>query len=320
MLLVEYAIEPEALSSWESFRYISDQCGISKGRLISEFPNDWCKAVLHATIDFKPIARSKVIIALKRLKTNALINMYRDFDTEKDWQSNAIESNKKFPFHAIIAQNPKSSMLLNIESLDESDPKWNVPRELPVLRKADDLALASSYLLMMAKETIFIDPYFSPDDFRCRNSLEKFLNNISFPIRRFEFHIAKRTSGSAEHFEDMLKRKIIPMLTCNCEIPSEQEFYFIRWSELPSGDGEKLHARYLLTDKGGLRYEHGLAEGEDSQTTDVSLLDELLFERRRTQYSAENDGCFRFVDGWRIENGKIEPITIENGEWIISSS
>jgi len=248
MLLAEYAIDPQALSTWETFRYVADQCGVSKGRLISNFPDNWCREVLKSTDQCRPVARARIVEKLKQLKNSALVNLYRDFDLQKNWQTNALSSHEQMEFRAIIAKNPQDALILDVDLLDESVDAWRVERERAVRRNSGELSAAASYLLMMAQEVMFVDPYFSAEDRRCRKPIIAFLNNMLFPVRRLECHLSSRTSGSAEHFKDVLERFIIPDLRRISEWPSEQPFFFIRWNQRQSGDGEAFHPRYILTD------------------------------------------------------------------------
>lgn len=322
MLLAEYAIEPEAILTWERFRYITEKCGVQEGRLISDFPGDWCSVVRDSIRGIKdeevhlfpPVARSKALNTLRGLKKNAVIDLGRTFDSARSWQDNALSSHEQIEFKAIIASTPESAGMLDISLLDTSDEAWKVPRELAVPRTAEDLSMAASYLLMMSNNAVFVDPYFSPEDRRCRKPLMAFLEHMLLPITRLEFHLCRRNSGSAEHFLDMLQNKLLPDLRRLSDFPNSQSFFFIRWNELPTGDGEAVHPRYILTDKGGLRFEHGLSEAGDHETTDVSLLDNALYEQRLSQYRPDCE-CFEFADGWCIQNGTVFPITIKDGEW-----
>lgn len=314
MLLAEYAIEPQALSTWERFRYIADLCGVPTGRLIADFPANWCREVWNATKDCPPVARKKVEEKLQALKRVAIIDLGRSYDQHRSWQQNAIMSHADMEFRAIIADNPEDTRVFDINLLDASEEPWKTTRERAVPRTADELSLSASYLLMMAKEVVFVDPYFSPEDSRCRHPLMKFLECVSFPISRLEFHLCRRNSGSPEHFGDMLKTKIVPALQRVSGYSSAQRFFLIRWNELPTGDGEAVHPRYIFTDKGGLRFEHGLAEESETETTDVSLLDEFLYQQRRSQYGPSSS-CFEFSDGWCVQNGQVLPVTSENGVW-----
>ena len=263
--------------------------------------------------------RYKVEESLLRLKQSAVIDLRRDYDQKKSWQQNALAAHVKMEFKAIIAKEPQTGDMLDIALMGGNDEGWKVSRELAVPRTADNLSLAASYLLMMAKEVVFVDPYFSPEDRRCQNPLMKFLECVSFPVARLEFHLWREKSGSSEHFVDMLKRRIVPALRTVSGYMPDQLFFFIRWNALPTGDGEAVHPRYIFTDKGGLRFEHGLSESAETETTDVSLLDEPLYQQRFSQYGPQSS-CFEFSDGWCVHNGQIFPVERQNGEWICSEA
>lgn len=314
MLLAEYAIEPQSLSTWDRFRYIADMCGVSTGRLISNFPNNWCGAVRDSAVDMSTLTKTRFIEKLKHLKQNALIDLGRNYDTSRSWQENTLVEHQRMEFKAIIADRPDSPEMLDISLLDTSDAAWNVANEEAVPRTADDLALVAAFLLCMARQVIFVDPYFSAEDRRCRRPLIKFLEHAQYPLSRMEFHLCSRNSGSQEHFLDMLNSRLLLDLRRWGGLPADQKFFFIRWNELPNGDGEAIHPRYILTDKGGMRFEHGLAEENENERTDVSLLDQGLYQYRLSQYNPAST-CFEFVDGWCIQSGQISRVTIENGEW-----
>ena len=53
-------------------------------------------------------------------------------------------------------------------------------------------------------------------------------------------------------------------------IPADLKLTIYRWRE--KGGGEDFHARYLLTDKGGIRIDAGFSAEGDHQTTDMALM------------------------------------------------
>jgi hypothetical protein len=57
---------------------------------------------------------------------------------------------------------------------------------------------------------------------------------------------------------------------------------FIRWQQI--GRGDHLHARYILTDMGGVHFDSGLDEGDPGETTDVRLLSERVYLQRWNDY------------------------------------
>ena len=54
-------------------------------------------------------------------------------------------------------------------------------------------------------------------------------------------------------------------------------------------DDETLHARYLLSQIGGLRYDKGFRESRDGYKVDISILDSEVFEEVSQIYSPNNE-------------------------------
>ena len=48
--------------------------------------------------------------------------------------------------------------------------------------------------------------------------------------------------------------------------------------------GKALHARYLLTNVGGMRVDHGLDEGAPGETTDIGLLSDEVYSSTWNDY------------------------------------
>lgn len=69
-------------------------------------------------------------------------------------------------------------------------------------------------------------------------------------------------------------------------LPLGIQLRIIRWQQKDGGD--KPHARYILTERGGIRYDYGLDEGEEGdQATDVSLISEETRGKRWMDYQTD---------------------------------
>jgi hypothetical protein len=62
-------------------------------------------------------------------------------------------------------------------------------------------------------------------------------------------------------------------------IPNGMAVTLYRWKR--RNGGEEFHARYILTERGGMRFDEGLAEGRVGERTDVTLMDPALVQNRR---------------------------------------
>ena len=93
---------------------------------------------------------------------------------------------------------------------------------------------------------------------------------------RIEFHTGTKTPSAS--LEAECNRRVVSRL------PRGVAITFYLWKERPGG--EKLHARYVLTDRGGVRFDVGLDLGDVGQTTDVSILGERLHLLRWKDFQA----------------------------------
>jgi hypothetical protein len=282
-MLHEFAVDPVALSNWPSFRYITEKFGVSYGRLMSCFPKTWKKMVYEACYGCQPIEKKRIEERLKHID-DRLLPSNRAYEISRSWLDNAeTQQATSRPFHAIIStENPRSRPdVLITDELNETAPLWDVPREGRILRNAQALAACVRPLLQASCEVLFIDPYFDPSKHRYRRTLQYFFQALdgNHRIQRIEYHLDgnRLAANFFCHSCSSLSRIL----------PDGRHIRLIRWSQ--TSGGEALHARYILTDIGGIRVEHGLDEGEPGETTDVSLLDNSLYIQRWKNYHRRSE-------------------------------
>jgi len=227
------------------------------------------------------LERKRIEEALARMDQR-ILGRVSDWDPALGWLSNAEAEHKRRPFHAIVARaNPnRNSAVLEVDDIDETNPLWKCRTEITVPRVARDMADAVGSLLRIGREIVFVDPYFSPDKPRYRNSLREFLcivlaDRIQVQPTRIEVHTSDRLG--ADWFADECKRLLPPL------IPRGLSVRFVQWRQRQSG--EKLHNRYILTDIGGVSFHSGLDEGEPGETDEISLMDAEAYRFRYDQYA-----------------------------------
>jgi len=288
-MIYEFAVDPEALNNWRTFIYVIEKFGVSKGRLISRFPKRWERAVLDSYKENSVVNKSKIIEILSKVK-ELYYYSGRVYDTNKKWIDNAIEQHNLTNFRAILTSMniENNSDVLNIDEFDESNEKFKISTGMKVKRKAKDMGDCIGSLLNISKEIIFVDPHFAPDATHSRftNPLKEFLKYIDInKYVRVEYHIKQK--ANIEYFENCCQENISHLL------PERIQLKFVRWQD--KGLTESLHARYILTDRGGVSVENGLDEGQGEDTTDINLLDDALYKQRWEQYQKETSP-FKFVD------------------------
>lgn len=303
-MLHEYAIDPAVLSNWQSFRYFIDQCGVSYGRMIVCFPASWIDDVGKACAGSvcSQGERKRIQERLVRMG-NRLVPIKRHYDNHLSWLENVVDGDRAKPFHAVISTCKPDNLdnVLIANEVHEKTKLWQVLREVTIPRTAEALVQAVRPMLLTCRRRVmFVDPYFDPDIRRFLKPLARFMNILKGnPNASPEYHLLDQKRFNSYEckfdpvkFEQDCRRRLTGI------VPPNKSLRIVRWKRRPGG--ESFHARYILTDIGGIRVDYGLDEGKDGETTDVGLLDDDLYEKRWKNYHREVE--------WQKKQRKGDPV------------
>lgn len=294
IMICEYSLEPQLVAGWtdrRDCRHYMQSFEFGQGRVVSRFPKRW-KGLVWDTFEGTDLARKRVEELLARLSERMIQRSNVQWDDSTNWRENAEREHDRCPFHAILARtNPNSHAHVLTESdLDDGATEyWAVSRGLTVSRKAADMAEAVASFLRCSSIVIFVDPYFGPEKPRYRRPLEAFLERMILQRpgrmpKRIEVLTAADQTGTEEFFREECERRLP-----RC-VPEKLGVRVRRLRQ--KHDGEQLHNRYILSDLGGVSFGHGLDEGNEGETDDITLMDRDQYERRWSQYSGEPPAAF----------------------------
>lgn len=299
-MLKEFAVEPRAIETWNNFRLVVGGCGVDKGRVVADFPkNQWIRDV-HALVSTHPsnseMQVKRAVEMLNNLK-KALVRLGRTYQEAKDWIDNAVDSDLEKPFAAIILNNAKvkHDRVLPVGEMSEADQLWRVDTNLRVNREANAIARCAQVLVGISSELLLIDPHFDPLSERWRETLREILQMAKATARTFhriEYHVEFKGHDPKPDFRSDCE-KALPMC-----IPNGWGLTICRWERKAGGEG--LHARYLLTDRGGISFDFGLDRGRDGETTDVHLLSQSVYDQRWADYQ-RSTSQFELAEEFRIQ-------------------
>lgn len=271
-MLFEYAVEPLAIgSSWQNFRYLIEKFGFDRGRLISRFPKKWEREVYAAAVQMKPIERARLEIALTKAKQTKLLRSGRSYDPAiGNWLQNAFAQHAASPFHAIIAkQNPTAIPgVVTVDDADEHHSLMISAHTWEVERVGTTLAVAMRPILTSAKTVLFVDRFFDISRAPYRETLKACLDVIDASGSdrvRCEIHFCDHDTRPPPEFVEREAHKWIRGV-----LPVGMSIVLFRWKERTGG--ADFHARYLLTDVGGMNVEAGFSAEGAHQTVQLGLL------------------------------------------------
>ena len=289
----EFAVDPELFDDEKTWQFFLQQFGLERGRFISEFPKHWPLKVLDycEKAEIPDVAKQRLIQRLQDLKFSAggLLDCSRKYTGKVSWIKNALAENHCKTFRAIITDREcdATDNTLHTDGLVDTEPRWNVPRQDKISRTPEALADCCDVLLSQSREILFADPYFYPDQPRFVNTLTHFLKTLEARKRqrfRIEYHLTCRPGDNSnpQSWCDLFRadcEKCLPK-----QIPSGMKITFFVWDD--KGGGERFHARYVMTELGGITFDSGLDSGHDD-TTDVTLMDPHLRKKGWESFQEE---------------------------------
>jgi hypothetical protein len=186
----------------------------------------------------------------------------------------------RLPFHAIIArENPSGDQaVLLADDLDELQPLMNVPHDCAVQRDAASLSAAMREMRRFSSRSLFVDPFYDPFNARYKSTFReclgivRSLNADAACEIHYRYHDHKPANDEIEREATHLFPSVVPKgmkVTIFC------------WRQ--KDDGEDFHARYLLSDRGGIAIDAGFSAEGNHQRTDMHLMSyDLSQEKLKT--------------------------------------
>ncbi|MCA9042564.1 MAG: hypothetical protein KDA65_19570, partial [Planctomycetaceae bacterium] len=301
LMLHEYTVDPDSLASFNELWQALEQFGVSHGRLLVECPKSWWKKVKQNLNDVErrlpPMAYKQMEERFSRLKEQRKLIRRRNlqFDGNLPFPQALAAEHQSRPFRAVIQLDPSEGSAVPVLSkydLHDGNILWKVPRSLAVPKTAKHLCEAVAPLLKISSDFLLIDPYFAsrPEAYRSIPAMLRTAMGDDRPLSRIEIHTG--TKGTESFIRDKFRAVQAPHL------PTGLQIRIFQWEQREGG--ERLHDRYLLTDRGGVSSSYGWDCGDDGVTTEISLLDDATFIRQKGHYQ-EPGGPFHLVRKFTIQ-------------------
>jgi len=294
MVLEEFAVVPSVINEWSDLKIMSLFFGFQNGAVIPTFPRNWMSYLkTKAANELKDSDNdeyNRVTERLNYLKDNCLIRSGRDYDTQnnKSWIENALTQHKIAPFYKIICNEDTNGSpdVIKFEKLDAR--LLSGLRAGKYKRNAETLANNARLLLLASKHIKIVDPYFTYKK-GYKHTLEQIISVSDLANRQNIADFTINTSsirGKNEINIENERKKFIDMF--GQIIPEGKSITFNWWNDNLT---KEIHPRYLLTERGGIRYDRGFQEPHDLEErehkTDISMMTQQETNESWNQYTEE---------------------------------
>ena len=278
-MIAECAVDPEVLAEWKYFESLSADFGVGQGRLLCEFPSKWRRLFLDKTCVLEARGINSTRQAAMLLDQyqhggfrRALVGSTRDYPKGLNWREAARSTKPSFDL-IVHAGELEATNEVRAGEILRRNPPFAQPRQTEVRRVSTDLIACGWECYRRAKEIYVVDPFFKPQEAYFGKVLGHLLSRIereSSRPKRIEVHTKMPGTYIAKTQREHWRRWSLEHL------PSDWTIKVVHWEKLETGS--RLHARYILTDIGGLDYNWGTDE-DPQEITQVSLLDDPFWER-----------------------------------------
>lgn len=183
-------------------------------------------------------------------------------------------------FCAAIPAAFAAQAVLLADDLDELQPLMCVPHDCAVPRDAASLSAAMKEMLRFGLRILFVDPFYDPFNACYKSTFRECLGIIRSlnPDASCEIHYRYHDDKPAP---DALEREAAHLFPG--VVPADMKVTIFCWRE--KAGGEDFHARYLLTERGGIAVDAGFSAEGNHQTTDMHLMSYDLSQEKLKAFS-----------------------------------
>jgi hypothetical protein len=291
----EFAIDPELFTEWEFFKELRDKFGIPQGRFIADYPHKaWKKAAAELlekrSREANPVRNSSTVIEWMKSPGGGrdlrFVRRQLQYVQGRSWIENAETQAESFK--AIVSE--KESAAGNAIRMQETtcmaeEPLFRIDTQPRIPRTDTALVAIAKPLLKYAKRVKWVDRFLATANeheqtvFKTQAVVEclDWMRSEGHAPELLELHLEWVGCDNCRHLVDGLRRIL------KRHMPPAMQMSIHWWA---ASKEENIHPRFLLTDVGGLQYDHGTDPGRG--TTIVHLLQEKRLRDEWSRYTPES--------------------------------
>lgn len=266
-----YAADPVACKTSSDLALLLKSFGPYAGRYLATYPSNWISQIESQFDTAGEIEHARIKTLLRRAKENmALVAPNLPWHTEQEWLTNASAlltqtQNRSVFFNALIATQAKPPSIHDLHELDLPPTA-----EEPIFATATEYARITKLLLLYSPEIALIDPYLDP---RSRNyaPVLKALFESTAKGKCKKISLWARESALIKTSSPAIERNDIEYAlrelarNANFKQGCVVEMFLVADERQQT----KMHGRYLLSIKGGIRLDQGFQKLPEGRRVDV---------------------------------------------------
>jgi hypothetical protein len=296
-----FAADPMAVKSEGDLRLLLRLFGPYAGRYLAIYPTDWIHQMEHLMSNARVIEGERIKALLRRAKERTVFVQRRSefpWNPTNDWLSNALRY-VSLPggFDGLISDSQASGALVgdtqsNVYSMNNIE---EIPQtaEERILAKPAEYARAAKTLILISIELALVDPYLNPLKKSTRDVLREIFNvaakgkarKLTLWARHSIVVGSKNPEVALSEVRDVLVKLVADAdFLPDCVV----ELVLVR----DENSVEKLHERYLLSIKGGVRFDQGFQVLPSGRKVTASPISRVVHEELAHQFLESSSRLF----------------------------
>jgi hypothetical protein len=267
-----YAADPAVCGHASELKLLLASFGPYTGRYLANYPIGWGTLLEKRFENLGEVEAARVKLLLQRAKESISLITKTDlpWGVEKDWLANALPLMVKTAsvpavFDGLIATQAKPPAIQDLHELD-----FSPTAEERIAGTVNEYARVTKILLLLSPELAMIDPYLNPLNRYCFAVLEAMFNIAAKgKCRKITLWARASTvigySTYAAIKTDLEKALNRLALKSNFRPGREIEMLLVE----DESRRTKMHGRYLLSIKGGIRLDQGFQQLPEGRHVDV---------------------------------------------------
>ncbi len=290
-MLKDFAIDPEALTSWDSCRAVLDRFVMGSGAMISEYPKRWRRLVYEsAERQCRDMELKRIAERLNSLNRCLLIPSHRVYpEGDQSWIHKTLEAHQRYPFGGVICADDDhasvESSVISAADVTATHPLFHGLGQAHVTRDPREMAEKVKLLLTDATHVKFVDTHYRPGrSAGFDEPIRLMLNLVPHDgVKRVRIELHTESSDRRPP-DDLIEEGFAEIVRRSIENADVSVVFY---------DQGLLHNRFLLTDKGGVIWGTGLDEQGNSdrktESDDLFLLNDDMYQLHWNKWNADEN-------------------------------
>lgn len=276
-----FAAEPSSCESAKELQSLMGSFGPEAARYLLVFPANWRELILEHFSSVGQVELECVKTVLRRAleKMQVVPDKSIPYDKGRDWVENALSMVEKptSRLHGVIFSRERPQNHHRAFTMDTLDlPKTAEER---IEATPQEITRVCKILLEYSSDVLLIDPYLNPLNRSYEKVLPKLMRVIaeSTSCQRVEMWARYKSVIDRPGNKSDLERALTSLRKESGLSPKRK----LEMILVDDESGERMHGRYLLTNKGGVRLDQGfqsLSRSHKSHKMDVSPIGRVLID------------------------------------------